>query len=152
MNKIKHKEQPYNTRRYWLFFSVLAMLLLIPFRIVGYWMLTDLIYISISVLVLIALIRFVRRYSWRKWVVGLMLICLILPISHLLSTDAYRVCEVLESNILIEHIHCINSCSGISRDFIVIRNTRFGIEKVHPIMAYLVVVNPQCIEVNGGLR
>ncbi|GAB5493877.1 MAG: hypothetical protein Phog2KO_40920 [Phototrophicaceae bacterium] len=62
--KQKRKEQPYNARRYWIIFSVLTVLLLIPFRIVGYWGLTYSIYAVISVVMLGALVRFIRRYSW----------------------------------------------------------------------------------------
>lgn len=123
MNKAKRKEQPYNARRYWLFFSVLAVLLLIPFRIVGYWMLTDLIYISISVLVMIAVIRFVRRYSWRKWIVGLMLICALLPIGQILTIDRYCSPIFIENGIQL--VRC-GICHPIK--IVMLKGTSLGIQ------------------------
>ena len=127
MNKIKHKEQPYNARRYWLFFSVLAVLLLIPFRIVGYWMLTDFIYIVISVLVMIAVIRFVRRYSWRKWIVGLMLICVMLPILQITQNPAQDDCYIFHDAI-VNQVNCDHVCTIAGSQFIVLKNTPIGVQ------------------------
>lgn len=123
MMKEKRKEQPYNARRYWLIFSVLAVLLLIPFRIVGYWMLTDIIYVSISLVVVVVLVRFVRRYSWRKWIVGLMLICVMLPILQIMTI--YRYCSPITTENNIQFVDC-GYCHPIR--IIVLKGTPFGIQ------------------------
>ncbi len=127
MEKAKRKEQYYNARRYWLFFSVLAVLLLIPFRIVGYWILTDFIYIVISVLLMIAVIRFVRRYSWRKWIVGLMLICVMLPILQITQNPAQDDCYIFHDAI-VNQVYCNHVCTIAGSHFLVLKNTSIGVQ------------------------
>lgn len=83
MNKEKRKTQPINMRYSWLRYSLLAILLLIPFRIAGNWLLTTIIYVTIFLVLVFILIRFVRRYAWRRWIVILMLVCALLPIAQL---------------------------------------------------------------------
>ncbi|GAB5493878.1 MAG: hypothetical protein Phog2KO_40930 [Phototrophicaceae bacterium] len=98
--KQKRKEQPYNARRYWIIFSVLTILLLIPFRILYRADLQNTLYILLSIMLDIVLVRFVIRHGWRKKVVILMVICLLLPIVQVWQTpDFYRCDEINEGEI-----------------------------------------------------
>ena len=123
MEKAKRKEQPYNVRHYWIIFSVLTVLLLIPFRIVGYWGLTYIIYAVISLLMLGALVRFIRRYSWRKWIVGLMLICVLLPIGQIVTIDVF--CSYVSTENNIERFSC-GTCNPIT--ILAVSGTPIGIQ------------------------
>ena len=123
MDKQKRKVHPYNSRQYWMIFSLLAITLLIPFRIVGFWMLTNIIYISISIGIGIALIRFIRRYSWKRWIVTLMLFCSLLSIFQVFQITYGANCDYpVVNNILI----CRTDCPLAY--FLVVPETSIGIQ------------------------
>ncbi len=107
--KEKRKGHPYNSRRYWIIFSVLAVLLLIPFRIVGYWTLTNIIYSLISIIIGIVLIRFIQRYSWKRWIVALMLICMMLPIFQISQNKFLDECQYYSSGKIIQLVFCYDN-------------------------------------------
>lgn len=151
--KQKRKAHPYNLRQYWIIFSLLAITLLIPFRIVGFWILTNIIYISISIVIGIVLLRFIRRYSWKRWIVALMMICVVLPIFQVYHNTEFEECEVVSTNELIQRIQCRDVCNfTLPKNFIVLRNTILGIEEKHPIMSYLIIMNPHPTCIINGLN
>ena len=127
--KAKRKAHPYNSRQYWIIFSVLALLLLIPFRIVGYWVMTNLIYIAISVIMGIVLIRFIRQYGWKRWIIVLMMFGAILPVFQITQNHKYQDCHHLESNNLIQSVSCSYHESPCFTNFFIIGNTTYGVQK-----------------------
>lgn len=107
LEKIKRKVHPYNSKQYWIIFSLLALVLLIPFRIVGFWILTNIIYISISIVIGIVLLRFIRRYSWKHWIVALMLVCVMIACTQMfLNSQTNHNCTVVQSDVLFKSISC----------------------------------------------
>lgn len=129
MDKAKRKGHPYNSKQYWIIFSVLALILLIPFRIVGFWMLTNIIYISVSIIIGIALVRFVRRYSWKRWILALILLCVMLPVFQLSqNTLEYENCDYSPtSNGILREAGCTYSCNT-SFSYVVLNGTPIGIQ------------------------
>jgi hypothetical protein len=108
--KEKRKQSPINLKRYWLIFGLLAIVLLIPFRLVGYWMLTNLIYLSISVMVGIALLRYVRRYGWKHWIVLLMLFVVSLPVLQVYQNPSWINCTHEANNSILRKVSCSEGC------------------------------------------
>lgn len=82
--KLKRKGTPPNIRRYWQIFGLIAILLIIPFRVVPYWTAMTYTYLAISVLIGLSILRFIWRYGLRRWVLILMLICMLLPIGQIM--------------------------------------------------------------------
>lgn len=110
--KAKRKGTPLNLRRYWLIFGLIVILLIIPFRIVPYWTAMAYTYVAISVLIGLAILRFIWRYSFRHWVLILMLICMLLPIGQIMLINS----ETINGNCYTEQqgIRTIISCSTVS--------------------------------------
>lgn len=110
--KQKRKTQPINLKRYWIGFSLLAILLLIPFRLVGYWMLTNVIYGVISIIIGIVLMRFIWRFGWKRRVVMLMLVCGTLLLIQVCLNADHNTCNTNEIDSFVHHV----SCSGMEFD------------------------------------
>jgi|GEM_PF-3325371 len=94
--KQKRKAQPINLKRYWIGFSLLAILLLIPFRIINHFNETVAIYTVIAILVSISMVYIFKQIGWKNRITILLLLCLILPIYQIavtrgLATDAFAI-------------------------------------------------------------
>jgi hypothetical protein len=77
--KPKRKNDEPIPRRYWWIFGILAILLLItlpfPIRILYWWELNSILYGLIALACLLATVRFIQRFHWKRRIVIMMLIC-----------------------------------------------------------------------------
>lgn len=64
--KAKRKGSPPNLRRYWRIFGLIAILLIIPFRVVPYWTAMAYTYIAISILIGLSILRFIWCYGLKR--------------------------------------------------------------------------------------
>ena len=110
MDKAKSKQAPINTRRYWLILGLLAIVLLIPFRLMEYWLLTNAIYLVISVMIAVSILHFVSRYGWKQWVIIPMLICVLLPIFQVSINRQWAFCEYNSGQSIIRPVRCSEGC------------------------------------------
>ncbi len=108
--KEKHKGQPDNLKRYWLIFGLLAIVLLLPFRLMEYWLLTNAIYLVISVMIAVSILHFVSRYSWKRWIIIPMLICVLLPIFQVSINRQWAFCEYNPGQSIIRSVRCSEGC------------------------------------------
>lgn len=105
--KQKRKEQPYNARRYWMIFSVLAVLLLIPFRFtifIGDYAtvegnLTVWAYRLVSLCIFLFGLKFIFTHRLRRNILLTMLIIACLCVSFYQTNNNTRGSDW----------HCINS-------------------------------------------
>jgi len=81
--KQKRKTQPDNLKRYWISFSLLAILLMIPFKILNHTLEMNIFYGLVSLLILTVLVRFITQYGWRTIATFLLMVCLILSLSRI---------------------------------------------------------------------
>jgi hypothetical protein len=116
--KPKRKNDEPIPRRYWWIFGILAILLLgtlpFPIRILYWWVLNPLLYWLITLACLWAVVRFIRRYSWKRRIVPVMLVTLLLAWWHFIPLSfvefmemnySDRTCSVEYSGIMTTH-HC----------------------------------------------
>lgn len=113
--KIKRKGTPPNLRHYWQIFGLIAILLIIPFRVVPYWTAMLYTYIAISIFIGLSTLRFIWRYGLRRWILVLMLICMLLPIGQMMSISNERVYQAhcyTNQDLLVTSITCGGGCAG----------------------------------------
>ena len=113
--KLKRKGTPPDLRRYWQTFGVMAILLIIPFRVVPYWTAMTYTYLAISVLIGLSILRFIWRYGLRRWVLILMLICMLLPIGQIMligNEAAYAPHCYTNQDLFVATVYCGGPCMG----------------------------------------
>lgn len=108
MEKEKLKGQPVNTRRYWVFFGLLTLLLIFPIRFHGFWISEELgdwrsdtlnsnIYTVIGIVIVIILLHFIliRRHYLKQHlpIITVMIICLGLSVHNVGNVEKTRYCR-----------------------------------------------------------
>jgi|GEM_PF-4038944 len=125
--KQKRKAQPVNLKRYWIGFSLLAIFLLIPFRLMGNWALTNIIYLVIALVVAMYTVRFVWRYGLKQPIIILMIACVALPIFQMTINEHWILCRTTSEQGIIRSVSCSEGCDT-EQHMIAIGNSPISIQ------------------------